>query len=102
MCAWKEDNRATIAPIAMWTEKIVGIFGMKRSKRGTTILIFAKKIVITEAGLKTRGSIRPCEARSSISIVVSGLRRCSPLLPLSHFIGTGYVKNLLAPTVSSR
>lgn len=23
-----------------------------------------------------------------------------PLLPLSHFIGTGYVKNLLAPTAS--
>jgi len=24
-----------------------------------------------------------------------------PLLPLSHFIGTGYVKNLLAPTTSA-
>lgn len=38
-----------------------------------------RRIVITEAGLKTRGSIRPCEARSSISIVVSGSRRCLPL-----------------------
>lgn len=37
-----------------------------------------RRIVITEAGLKTRGSIRPCEARSSISIVVSGSRRCLP------------------------
>lgn len=50
-------------------------FGMNRSKGGNDA-IYVRKIVITEAGLKTRGSIRPCEARSSISIVVSGSRRC--------------------------
>ena len=49
--------------------------GVKRQRR----CIRERRIVITEAGLKTRGSIRPCEARSSISIVVSGSRRCLPL-----------------------
>jgi len=54
------------------------------SKRGNAIPIYVSKIVITEAGLKTRASIRPCEARSSISIVVSGSRRC--LLYSSYLI----------------
>lgn len=74
-------------------------FGMNRSKRGNDPYIRVEDSNY-RSGTENAGLHQTL--RGTILDKYSCFRIASmpPLLPLSHFIGTGYVKNLLAPTAS--
>jgi len=75
-------------------------FGMNRSKRGNDPYIRVEDSNY-RSGTENAGLHQTL--RGTILDKYSCFRIASmpPLLPLSHFIGTGYVKNLLAPTASA-
>lgn len=75
-------------------------FGMNRSKRGNDPYIRVEDSNY-RSGTENAGFHQTL--RGTILDKYSCFRIASmpPLLPLSHFIGTGYVKNLLAPTASA-
>jgi len=73
---------------------------MNRSKRGNDLYIRVEDSNY-RSGTENAGLHQTL--RGTILDKYSCFRIASmpPLLPLSHFIGTGYVKNLLAPTASA-
>lgn len=96
--ARREIIRAIIAN-AMRTESF-RFFGTNRSKRGNDPHICVEDSNY-RSGTENAGFHQTL--RGTILDKYSCFRIASmpPLLPLSHFIGTGYVKNLLAPTASA-